>query len=72
MAKEEIRYSDIYIQALANEKVPCVDSGLFTVRLRKSFSLSISPFVLQTSQSQLDVSLGNTDVCSHLNHGHNL
>jgi len=23
MAKEEIRYSDIYVQALTNKKVPC-------------------------------------------------
>ena len=34
MAKEEIRYSDIYVQALAN-KVPCADSGVIHRSLKQ-------------------------------------
>lgn len=34
MAKEGIRYSDIYVQALMN-KIPCVDSGIIHRSFKK-------------------------------------
>lgn len=55
MAKDEIRYSDIYVQALTN-KIPCVDSGV----IHSSFKLvlfSAHGFSCFASESQRDVSL---------------
>lgn len=53
MAKEEIRYSDIYIQALTNKKVPCADSEVVQSSLSKSFSLHIGSLVLQMRASRM-------------------
>lgn len=55
MAKEEIRYSDTYVQALTN-KIPCVDSGVIHSSF-KQVLFSAHGFSCFVNESQQDVSL---------------
>lgn len=55
MAKEEIRHSDIYVQALTN-KIPCVDSGIIHSSFKQVF-FSAHEFSCFANESQQDVSL---------------
>lgn len=52
MAKEEIRYSDIFVQALTN-KIPCIYSGLIHSSFKQVFSLYMDSLVLQMSASTM-------------------
>lgn len=71
MAKEEIRYSDIYVQALTNKNIPCVDSGIVKSSF-KQVLFSAHRSSCFANESQQDVSRKETNAHSPLNHGHNL